>query len=221
MAIVNLGTPEAFGIIDVEKMRSFLHSIKNNLDLKFDQAHPNNIWIQKDKITGEVLQYKNTHEVIGTLPGAVAIHLNGEMDMRGVYCALVVAEILNIMDEELTRGMAELIARCQTYEGGIACAPFGEAHAGYTYCGLSALILLKKSDLIDKERLLEWLTQRQLAIEAGFNGRINKLVDSCYNFWAGATFELLDMATEGNSNLMGEWLYNQHAIQAYTTFCCQ
>ena len=221
MAIVNLGTPEAFGIIDVEKMRSFLHSIKNNLDLKFDQAHPNNIWIQKDKITGEVFSYKNTHEVIGTLPGAVAIHLNGEMDMRGVYCALVVAEILNIMDEELTRGMAELIARCQTYEGGIACAPFGEAHAGYTYCGLSALILLKKSDLIDKERLLEWLTQRQLAIEAGFNGRINKLVDSCYNFWAGATFELLDMATEGNSNLMGEWLYNQHAIQAYTTFCCQ
>ena len=221
MAIVNLGTPEAFGIIDVEMMRSFLHSIKNNLDLKFDQAHPNNIWIQKDKITGEVLSYKNTHEVIGTLPGAVAIHLNGEMDMRGVYCALVVAEILNIMDEELTRGMAELIARCQTYEGGIACAPFGEAHAGYTYCGLSALLLLKKSDLIDKERLLEWLTQRQLAIEAGFNGRINKLVDSCYNFWAGATFELLDMATEGNSNLMGEWLYNQHAIQAYTTFCCQ
>ncbi len=221
MAIVNLGTPEAFGIIDVEKMRSFLHSIKNNLDLKFDQAHPNNIWIQKDKITGEVLSYKNTHEVIGTLPGAVAIHLNGEMDMRGVYCALVVAEILNIMDEELTRGMAELIARCQTYEGGIACAPFGEAHAGYTYCGLSALLLLKKSDLIDKERLLEWLTQRQLAIEAGFNGRINKLVDSCYNFWAGATFELLDIATEGHSNLMGEWLYNQHAIQAYTTFCCQ
>lgn len=115
--------------------------------------------------------------------------------MRGVYCALVVADVLNIMDEELTRGMAELIARCQTYEGGIACAPFGEAHAGYTYCGLSALILLKKTDLIDKERLLEWLTQRQLAIEAGFNGRINKLVDSCYNFWAGATFELLDMAT--------------------------
>ena len=22
-------------------------------------------------------------------------------------------------------------------------------------------------------------------------------------------------------NLQGEWLYNQHALQAYTTFCCQ
>jgi hypothetical protein len=160
MAIINLGTPEAFSIINVEKMKNFLHSIKNNLDLNYDQAHPSNIWIQKDKNNGEVVTYKNTHEVIGTLPGAVAIHFNGEMDMRGVYCALVVADVLNIMDEELTRGMAELIVRCQTYEGGIACAPFGEAHAGYTYCGLSALILLKKTDLIDKERLLEWLTQR-------------------------------------------------------------
>jgi len=158
MAIVNIGTPEAFSIIDLEKMRSFLHTVKNNQDFKCEQAHPNNIWIQKDKETGEVVTYKNTHEVIGTLPGAIAIHMNGEMDMRGVYCALVVADILDIMDEELTRGMADLIVRNQTYEGGIACAPYGEAHAGYTFCGFAALLLLKKSDMIDKERLLEWLT---------------------------------------------------------------
>jgi protein farnesyltransferase subunit beta len=68
---------------------------------------------------------------------------------------------------------------------------------------------------------LEWLTQRQLQIEGGFNGRINKLVDCCYNFWQGATFELLDICAEGKMNLQGEWLYNQHALQAYTTFCCQ
>lgn len=112
MAIVNIGTPEAFAIIDVSKMRSFLHSIKNNLDLKYDLAHPNNSWIQKDRVTGEIKKYAGTHKVIGTLPGAVAIHINGEMDMRGVYCALVVADILDIMDEELTRGMAKLIANC-------------------------------------------------------------------------------------------------------------
>jgi len=69
--------------------------------------------------------------------------------MRGVYCALVVADILDIMDEKLTRGMADLIARNQTYEGGIACAPYGEAHAGYTFCGFAALLLLGKSELID------------------------------------------------------------------------
>ena len=74
MAIVNIGTPEAYKIVDVEKMRKFLHGIKNNLDLKFEQAHPNNIWIQKNKQTGDVITYKNTYEVVGTLPGSVAIH---------------------------------------------------------------------------------------------------------------------------------------------------
>ena len=42
----------------------------------------------------------------------MAIHANGEMDMRGVYCALVVADILNIMDEKLTRGMGDMIVSC-------------------------------------------------------------------------------------------------------------
>lgn len=70
--------------------------------------------------------------------------MNGEMDMRGVYCSLVVADILDILEDnvELTRGMADFIVSCQTYEGGIACAPYGEAHGGYTFCGLSALLLL-------------------------------------------------------------------------------
>lgn len=48
---------------------------------------------------------------------------------------------------------------------------------------------------------LEWLSQRQLTFEGGFNGRINKLVDSCYNFWQGAAFELMDIAYEGKCNL--------------------
>ena len=33
MAIVNIGTKEAYQIVDVDKMRMFLNSIKNNLDL--------------------------------------------------------------------------------------------------------------------------------------------------------------------------------------------
>ena len=49
MAIVNIGTKEAYQIVDVDKMRVFLNSIKNNLDLKYDQAHPNNSWIMRQK----------------------------------------------------------------------------------------------------------------------------------------------------------------------------
>jgi protein farnesyltransferase subunit beta len=40
MAIVNIGTKEAYDIVDIPKMKQYLLSIKNNLDLDFDQAHP-------------------------------------------------------------------------------------------------------------------------------------------------------------------------------------
>jgi protein farnesyltransferase subunit beta len=97
------------------------------------------------------------------MPGAIAIHVNGEMDMRGVYCALVCADILNLLDgsekaNEFTRGMGDFISTCQTYEGGISCAPFGEAHGGYTFCGLAAAMLLKEESKLNLDRLLDWLT---------------------------------------------------------------
>jgi len=90
------------------------------------------------------------------------LHMNGEMDMRGFYCALVPADICNLIEgnDELTRGMGDFISRCQTYEGGIACTPFGEAHGGYTFCGLAALILLGDAGKLDLDRCAEWLAQR-------------------------------------------------------------
>ena len=36
LAIVNIGTKEAYDIIDVDKMKQFLNSIKNNMDQEFD-----------------------------------------------------------------------------------------------------------------------------------------------------------------------------------------
>lgn len=36
-----------------------------------------------------------------------------------------------------------------------------------------------------------WLAQRQMAVEGGFQGRTNKLVDGCYTFWQGATFAVV------------------------------
>ena len=84
------------------------------------------------------------------------------MDMRGSYCCLVVADICNLIEgnDELTRGMGDFISSCQTYEGGIACAPFGEAHGGYTFCGLASLILLNEQHKLDLARCLEWLCLR-------------------------------------------------------------
>lgn len=33
-----------------------------------------------------------------SLPGSLEIHVNGEMDMRAVYCSLVCADILNLLE---------------------------------------------------------------------------------------------------------------------------
>lgn len=81
------------------------------------------------------------------------------------------------------------------------------------------MILLDEVHKLDMDRLIEWSANRQLELEGGFNGRINKLVDSCYNFWMGATFEMIDIALKGQGNIRnGEWLNNQLALQAYSIF---
>lgn len=81
---------------------------------------------------------------IGTIPGGTAIHDNGEMDIRGVYCSLVCADILGLLPDnaELTNNVGEFLIGCQTYEGGFSCSPFGEAHGGYTFCALASFIIL-------------------------------------------------------------------------------
>ena len=64
---------------------------------------------------------------------------------------------------------------------------------------------------INYEKLMEWLTNRQLSELGGFNGRINKLIDSCYSFWVGACFELVDILAQmqGNKIHVGdEFLFN-------------
>jgi len=44
--------------------------------------------------------------------------------------------------------------RCQTYEGGFAGGPGMEAHGGYSFCGLAALVMLGKQHLCDLPALL-------------------------------------------------------------------
>lgn len=91
----------------------------------------------------------------------------GEVDVRGIYCLLVVATILDILTPELVRGTESFVAACQTFEGGFAAAslptfstsnpsPFespmcspasAEAHGGYTSCALFSHFLLKSASL--------------------------------------------------------------------------
>jgi protein farnesyltransferase subunit beta len=45
---------------------------------------------------------------------------------------------------------------------------------------------------IDVAALRRWLSRRQMDVEGGFSGRCNKLVDSCYSFWQGGSWQLAD-----------------------------
>jgi hypothetical protein len=51
---------------------------------------------------------------LGTIPGGMAIHLNGEMDIRGVYCSLVSADILGLLADntDLTNNVGKFLLGC-------------------------------------------------------------------------------------------------------------
>jgi protein farnesyltransferase subunit beta len=86
--------------------------------------------------------------------GSFRMHVGGEIDIRGSYCALSVAILLNIVTPELVDGVAEFIILCQSFEGGLGPIPGVEAHGGYTFCGLAAIGLLRKTNLLDTEALI-------------------------------------------------------------------
>jgi len=157
------------------------------------------------------------------ITGAFRMHDDGEVDIRGTYCAIAVASLLRLIDHDLVTGVGEYVGACQTYEGGIAGEPGMEAHGGYSYCGLAALAILGiAQEHLDLKKFEDWLCRRQMCYEGGFQGRANKLVDSCYTFWQGACFPLLIEIDRfsGVSN-SSPVLFNQGPAQLYVLLACQ
>lgn len=161
--------------------------------------------------------------------GSFLMHSDGEVDIRGAYCALSVARLTNIYSEQLFRNTANWIVRCQTFEGGFGGAPGMEAHGGYSFCGLAAICLLGKQKLCHLQSLVRWTANRQMRLEGGFQGRTNKLVDGCYSFWQGAVFPLIDRLLSDDRPISAasalpsadRWLFDQESLQEYLLVCCQ
>ncbi|XP_020203246.1 protein farnesyltransferase subunit beta [Cajanus cajan] len=139
--------------------------------------------INRDKLYGFLRRMKQPN-------GGFRMHDEGEIDVRACYTAISVASVLNILDDELMQNVGDYILSCQTYEGGIGGEPGSEAHGGYTFCGLAAMILIGEVNRLDLPRLVDWVVYRQ-GKECGFQGRTNKLVDGCYSFWQGGAVALL------------------------------
>ncbi|KAJ7471851.1 terpenoid cyclases/protein prenyltransferase alpha-alpha toroid [Mycena latifolia] len=122
--------------------------------------------------------------------GSFLVARHSEVDVRGIYCLLVTATLLDIITPELVEGTAAFVASCQTYEGGFSSAsqPYyapasspnapptlletprpalGEAHGGYTFCALASWVMLQpflpstSQPKINKNSLVRWLVQMQ------------------------------------------------------------
>lgn len=185
-----------------------------------------NAWreIDTQKVKKWLLQCKNKD-------GSFSMHVGGESDTRAAYCALCIAQLLNILDDDLRKGVADWLIKCQTYEGGFAGAPGDEAHGGYTFCALSALFILLNPDELmvsglNLEILIKWTVDRQYSLEGGFSGRTNKLVDGCYSHWVGGTVALLELLINYNKYKINDpnkylSLIDRQRLQNYILCCCQ
>jgi protein farnesyltransferase subunit beta len=143
--------------------------------------------------------------------GGFAIHTEGEVDSRGTYTIVAIARVLNMLTPELTEGVADFLVQCQTYEGGFGGEPSNEAHGGYNFCALAALIILNSAQRCDMAAQERWLLRRQVRLEGGFQGRTNKLVDSCYSFWQGAALAMCEIVRNGGSDVYDMEQYLAHA----------
>lgn len=160
--------------------------------------------------------------------GAFRMHIDGELDVRGAYCAIAAAKLAAIPAEDFAaifEGTAEWIASCQTYEGGFGGAPDLEAHGGYSFCAAAALALLGRPEVCDLKALLRWTINRQMAYEGGFQGRTNKLVDSCYSFWQGSLVVIVQTLMASSDPFAKvpttRPMFYSEALQEYILICCQ
>ena len=120
MSIANLDIPEAYDIVDIPKMKN------NNFDIdkKPSYTDKNGVYLITRDNKGDFISY------LTAFPGTFQNHINGENDLRSTYCAIVVANVLNIINWEdlsndpLTKGVVENIKKCQIFEGGLGPEPY-------------------------------------------------------------------------------------------------
>ncbi|CBY34104.1 unnamed protein product [Oikopleura dioica] len=154
--------------------------------------------------------------------GSFAMHVNGETDTRAIYCAASVATMLQLKTDKLFERTPEYLARCQSWDGGFGPNPGAESHGGFTFTSLAALALINKTSVIPNLlSLVRWLCNRQKSVEGGFDGRANKLVDSCYNFWQGGSFPIVHGLLEQKHAPKNSWLCDSRALMDYTFLACQ
>lgn len=142
-----------------------------------------------------------------------------DIDIRFSYMAVAIRYILLEMNRDLILERdidclqaLSYIASCRTFDGGFGQCPGAESHAGLTFCALAAQYLLgDKIDGVDKAQTLNFLVNRHVCEDGGFNGRIGKESDVCYCFWVTGSLTILE-----SSDLIDEFAVRQYVQRCET-----
>ena len=115
----------------------------------------------------------------------------GEHDTRFLYGALNALSLLRLLRlVDLPKAVMHIQA-CANFDGGYGISPGAESHAGQIFTCVGALAIAGRLDLVDKDRLGAWLSERQLP-NGGLNGRPEKLEDVCYSWWVLSSLAMID-----------------------------
>lgn len=117
----------------------------------------------------------------------------GEIDTRFVFVSLYVLTILGSMTEEIATTSRQFILACENFDGGFGMFPLAESHAAQVYTCVAAIALCDSLSCIS-DRTASWLSERQVLPYGGFNGRPEKLPDSCYSWWVLLSLVILQRA---------------------------
>ncbi|KAJ5938194.1 hypothetical protein N7454_004536 [Penicillium verhagenii] len=115
----------------------------------------------------------------------------GETDTRFLYGAFNALSLLGLMDLIDVAKAVAYVQSCENLDGAYGLFPGAESHSGQVFTCIGALSIAGRLDLVNKDRLGAWLSERQID-KGGFNGRPEKLPDSCYTWWVGSSLAMID-----------------------------
>jgi len=148
------------------------------------------------------LLLKNLAKFQNKTTGGIKASPTEETDLRFTYCALAIHYILqgkrgDVASDFSVEKAVDFVKNCQSYQGGFGQTPGLEAHGGSTYCAVASLVM-SGAEIPNEGKLMQWLMLRQERVvdrdlpSCGFNGRSNKIADSCYTFWVGSCLGMLE-----------------------------
>ncbi|KAK8168315.1 type-2 protein geranylgeranyltransferase subunit beta [Phyllosticta citrichinensis] len=115
----------------------------------------------------------------------------GESDTRFLYGAFNALSLLGLLHTVDVEKAVAHVQACANFDGGFGTSPGAESHSGQVFTCVGALAIAGRLDLVERDKLGAWLSERQLP-NGGLNGRPEKLEDVCYSWWVMSAMAMID-----------------------------